>query len=143
MKAKTRRCSQGFTPHTSSNGFTLLEVMIALAIIAIAFTAMLSSQARNISLATETKFQTTAPLLAQDIMTRSLSATQIKSISEQGEWGDDFPGYRWQTLITPAAMGLDPALQGLFKIDVTVSWQDQTRYTYHQRGYLFIAPPGS
>lgn len=124
----------------SAAGFTLLEVMIALALIAIVFTAMLSSQARNISLATETNFQTTAPLLAQDIMTRSLAETETGSTSKQGDWGEDFPGYRWEIISTPVVMGPNHKLQGLFKRDVTVSWQDQTRYTYHQRGYIFTPP---
>ena len=46
-------------------GFTLLEVMVAMAIIAIAMTAVLNSQSQSISLASEAKFSTTATLLAQ------------------------------------------------------------------------------
>ena len=46
-------------------GFTLLEVMVAMAIIAIAMTAVLNSQSQSISLASEAKFSTTAALLAR------------------------------------------------------------------------------
>jgi prepilin-type N-terminal cleavage/methylation domain-containing protein len=48
-----------------SFGFTLLEVMVAMSIIAIALTAVLGSQSQSVSLASEAKFNTTAPLLAQ------------------------------------------------------------------------------
>ncbi len=124
----------------SAHGFTLLEVMVALAIIAIAFTAMLSSQARNVSLAAESKFQTTAPLLAQDIMTRYTTEQRSGSGPEQGDWGSAFPGYRWQLQATPVTMAGASELPGLFRVDLEVSWQEQARYTYHHRGYLFTPP---
>lgn len=125
----------------SAHGFTLLEVMVALAIIAIAFTAMLSSQARNVTLAAETKFNTTAPLLAQDILARYIAEKRMTSgTGQEGDWGSDFPDYRWQVQSSPAAMGVALDLRGLSQIEVTVSWQDQERYTYRLRGYLFSPP---
>jgi Tfp pilus assembly protein PilV len=111
--------------------------MVALAIIAIAFTAMLSSQARNVTLAAESKFQTTAPLLAQDIMTRYRTAHRTGSASEQGEWDSAFPGYRWQLQATPVTMAGGANLTGLYRVDLQVTWNEQQRYTYHHRGYLF------
>jgi general secretion pathway protein I len=50
-------------------GFTLLEVMVALAVIAIGLTALLGSHSQSVSLATEAKFNTTVALLAQQKMT--------------------------------------------------------------------------
>lgn len=46
-------------------GFSLLEVMVAMAIMAITFMAVLDSQSVSISGASEAKFSTTAALLAQ------------------------------------------------------------------------------
>ena len=51
-----------------SPGFTLLEVMIALAVISIALMALLGSQSQGLSLANESRFNTTASLLAQGKM---------------------------------------------------------------------------
>ena len=51
-----------------NSGFTLLEVMIAMAIIAIALVAVFGSQSQSLSLANEAKFSTTAALLAQSKM---------------------------------------------------------------------------
>jgi general secretion pathway protein I len=48
-----------------NRGFTLLEVMVAIALIAIALTAVLGSQSQSVSLAGEARFNTTATLLAQ------------------------------------------------------------------------------
>jgi Tfp pilus assembly protein PilV len=114
--------------------------MVALAIIAIAFTAMLSSQAHNIGLAADGKFQTTAPLLAQDVMARLLAEGRTPSGSNQGDWGENFADYSWQVQATPA-LPMERDLQDLWQVDVTVSWQHQPRYTYQQRGYLFSPQP--
>ena len=46
------------------DGFTLLEVMIAVAVIAIAMVAVLGSQARSLGRAGQTSFDYLAPLLA-------------------------------------------------------------------------------
>lgn len=122
-------------------GFTLLEVMVSLAIIAIAFTAMLSSQAHNIELAAEAKFQTTAPLLAQEVISRLRAVGGAATGPDHGDWGADFAGYRWQRQPPPSPRGLDPEVRDLLlPLEITVTWQDQARYTYQQRGYLFNPP---
>jgi prepilin-type N-terminal cleavage/methylation domain-containing protein len=49
-------------------GFTLLEVMIAVAVLAIALAAVLGLQSRSLTLAAESRFNTTSALLAQGKM---------------------------------------------------------------------------
>lgn len=78
-------------------GFTLLEVMIATAIIAIALVAALGSQSQSVSLAAEAKFATTVAFLAQKKMAE-LEVDDPKDLSsDAGDFGDDFPGYRWES----------------------------------------------
>ena len=48
-------------------GFTLLEVMIAMAILAITLVAVYQSQSQSISMAGNSRFLTTASLLAQSL----------------------------------------------------------------------------
>jgi general secretion pathway protein I len=92
------------SPTANYSGFTLLEVMIALAIIAIALVAALGSQSQSVSLANEAKFTTTVTLLAQ----RKIAELEAKDpkdlISDGGDFGEDFPGYRWESVITDLAM---------------------------------------
>jgi len=52
----------------SRKGFTLMEVMIAMAILAITLVAVFQSQSQSVSMATEVRFLTTASLLAQGKM---------------------------------------------------------------------------
>jgi len=92
-----------FKTHKNS-GFTLLEVMIATAIIAIALVAALGSQSQSVSLANEAKFATTVAFLAQKKMAE-LEAEDVQDVSsDTGDFGEDFPGYRWESEVDDASL---------------------------------------
>ncbi len=78
-------------------GFTLLEVMIAVAILAIALVAVLQSQTSGIDMAYDSQVITTAALLAQqkiaDIQTAIASGE--KSIDGSDNF-DDYPSFSWE-----------------------------------------------
>jgi len=127
------------SPTAKFSGFTLLEVMIALAIIAIALVAALSSQSQSVSLANEAKFTTTVTLLAQ----RKIAELEAKNaedlISDGGDFGEDFPGYRWESVITDLAMeGFEEASKHVKRIGLTVSWGQDDRYQYSLTFYRFV-----
>lgn len=71
-------------------GFTLLEVMIAMAILAIALTSLFGSQSSSVALAAETRFNIQAPLLAQLQLARLRSAEEITG--DSGDFGAEFFG---------------------------------------------------
>ena len=77
-------------------GFTLLEVMVAMAIIAIALTAVFGSQSQSLTLASEAKFSTTAAFLAQSKMAEIEAQKPEDLTSDSGDFGEDFPGYLWE-----------------------------------------------
>lgn len=107
-------------------GFTLLEVLIAIAIIAIALTSLFSSQSFSLSLAIEAKFNTTASLLSQEIIAGYESG--IEPIrSDDGDFGDDYPGYNWKTEVEEARfdqLDIGGGEQPLYKVDVTIEWNE-------------------
>lgn len=107
------------------SGFTLLEVLIAIAIIAIALTSLFSSQSSSLSLAIEAKFNTTASLLSREIIAGYESGIQPVT-DDEGNFGDDYPGYSWKTEVEEASfeqleIGGD---QPLYKVDLTISWSE-------------------
>ncbi len=77
-------------------GFTLLEVMIAMAILAITLVALYQSQSQTISMASDSRFLTTASLLAQTRMAEVDAADPRSVVSANGDFGDDYPGYTWR-----------------------------------------------
>ncbi len=120
-------------------GFTLLEVMVAMAIIAVALTAVLGSQSQSVSLASEAKFHTTASLLAQSKMAEIRLKQPEDLISGSGDFGEDFPGYVWQiTLNSLNSDNTEDIAEFLVQIDLEISWGENELYQYHLREFLFI-----
>lgn len=96
-------------------GFTLLEIMLAMAILAIAFTAVFQSQSQSISMIGGSRFDTTAPLLAQSEMAR-IEGIPLQNLSSgEGNFGDTFPDYTWRLDIT------ETQIENLKKITLTVT----------------------
>lgn len=82
------------------SGFTLLEVMIAVAVIAIALTTLLGSQSQSLSVVSEARFDAVAAMLAQ----QKLSELRLEAFDdlgdESGEFEENFTGYGWRTEVT-------------------------------------------
>jgi general secretion pathway protein I len=127
-------------------GFTLLEVMVSLSIVAVVLVSLLISQTQNVSLQDEIKFKTTAALLAQKKIS---DIEQIKSgnlDSDSGDFGDDFPDYAWeidvQEFTLPDGISLpsdaDDYTQYLKQIDVTIYRGEQKRSRYNVKYYKFV-----
>ncbi len=123
-------------------GYTLLEVMVAIAIIATALTAVLGSQSQGLSLASEAKFNTTAAFLAQSKMAEMESEDLQDLTSDAGDFGDDFPDYRWDMKVSDATV-IEPEKGGdyLKQIDLAISWGEGGLYLYTLRLYRFMAEP--
>ena len=123
--------------YTISRGFTLLEVMIAVAIIAIALMAVLGSQSQGLSLAGESRFNRTAALLAQGKMAEIEAVKDQRDLnSGSGDFGDEFPGYTWQLSAHEVLFDGAEEISGRLKqIDLEVSWGSNELYQYRLRLY--------
>lgn len=119
-------------------GFTLLEVMIAISLLAISLTTLFGSQSQSVSLGSITKFNTQAPLLAQ-LKLAEFTRTTERPTSDSGDFGDEFPGYQWKMETEDAnleASEILSKLEGtLQRLSLTVSWGDN-RYVYEIKSYL-------
>jgi general secretion pathway protein I len=87
-----------------TGGFTLLEVMVALAVIATAFTALLGLHVRNLRLAAREQAYAQSMLLARSLITE----VELGGFPDVGEAQGDFeaefpgryPGYRWYRTVS-------------------------------------------
>lgn len=122
-----------------SQGFTLLEVMIAVAVLAIALSAVLGLQSRSLTLAAESRFHTTAALLAQGKMAEMAVAGMGSLTSDSGDFGDVFSGYTWRLSVQNADLpGLDKMKGRLKRIDLEVTCGEGELYSYDLRLYRFF-----
>ena len=122
-------------------GFTLLEVMIAVAVLTIALAAILGLQSRSLTLASESRFQTTAALLAQGKMAEVAVAGIGDLTSDSGDFGDVFSGYAWRLSVQNADLpGLEKMKGRLKRIDLEVTCGEGEIFQYDLRLYRFFPP---
>jgi general secretion pathway protein I len=117
-------------------GFTLIEVLVAIAILTIALTSIYRLQSDTFRMSADARFYAMAPLLAQ----QQLSALERQGLSNatdgSGDFGQEYPGYQWAVRIEDAAADLVKSpQQHLIRIDVVVT--GDANMSYELRAYRF------
>jgi len=127
--------------NSSEKGFTLLEVMIALAVAALAFTALLALANRLIQVQNEQQNLTRATQLAESKMTEYETLHRLGQdgeVAPEGVYGEPFSRYRWKISFE------DTVLPEVQQVTVTVLWGaekeiekvDLTSFVFRQGGEL-------
>jgi general secretion pathway protein I len=119
-------------------GFTLLEVMIAVTIIAIVLVAVFGSQSQSLSLANDAKFNTTAALLAQRKMAEVEIGNSLDLSSTSGDFGEDFPEYQWELNVSDVPLPGTGEMEYLKQVDLIIRWGNEDRFQYGLRLYRFV-----
>ncbi len=118
-------------------GFTLLEIMVALAILTIGLLAIFRMHAQTISMNTRAKFNLTAPLLAQSKFSE-LETKAFTEISETGNFENHLSSYAWSVSISDIESEvLGQTADNLKKIDLTISFNND-EFSYNLRTYRYI-----
>lgn len=109
-------------------GFTLLEVMVALAVLAIALTSIYRLQGQTMMMSASAGFYSLAPQLAQTKLAE-IERQEFKDIIDgTGDFGQDYPGYTWSLAIEDLPSDLITSkLYHLARIDLTIS-DDENSY---------------
>ncbi len=126
------------TIQQTDSGFTLLEVLIAMAIMAIVLVSVFRMHSQTLSMTIANRFYTQAPMLAQSRMAQ-LEATSSEVVSgDSGDFGDKFPGYSWSVSTEDVSSeALGEVGEDLKRIDVTVTL-NQNEYEYSIRAYRLV-----
>jgi general secretion pathway protein I len=113
--------ARGFRRQAREQGVTLLEVMVALGIVAIVLVAVYRLQMQSIAMDRIAAFHTQAPLLAQQLVAEvELQAPDFPA-SDNGDFGEDFPGYTWRLETADVEAFTDPSGRALLKqIDIEI-----------------------
>ena len=119
-------------------GFTLLEVLIAMAIMAIVLVGVYRMQSQTLTMTAASRFYTEAPLLAQDKLSQLEANPSDLITGDSGDFGELFPGYSWKVSTEAVSSEiLGEAAADLKRIDLTVSLNGN-EYEYSVRTYLFV-----
>ncbi len=124
-------------------GFTFLEVMVAVAIIAIALVTLIGSQSQSVSIAGEARFDIMASLLAQQKLTEIEAGNFAALFSDQGDFGKQYPDYRWRTVVQSLSedeTGLSGTGGMLKAVDLTVTRTGDARSSYLVREVVMADP---
>ncbi len=120
-------------------GFTLLEIMVSLSIVAIVFVSLFKMQSSSILLAGYGKFHSTAPFLARQTITR-IERDLEDDANPSGDFGDSFPGYQWSARITDyqtydSAIIPESAAKRLKRVEIEIV-QGENQFTLNTWRYL-------
>ena len=130
-------------PALSRSGFTFLEVLVAVAIIAIAFVTLIGSQSQSVSVAGDSRFNVDAALLAQQKLAELASADFDEISSETGNFEENYSTYWWKTDVRDISedeTGIPGAGDLLKMVELTITLGEEGTREYVIRSIVMRRP---
>jgi general secretion pathway protein I len=118
----------------NDRGFTLLEIVICLGLIALVLVAVFHLQAQNLDLQSEAQFVTTATCLLQERFSYIRSLANVEEGTQSGNFGEDYPDYTYSQEVSGVF-----DIESLYKVRVTVSLErEKVRKDLWIETYLYL-----
>lgn len=126
------------TRRARKRGFTLVEVMVALVIVAIGLVALVRVQVITIRMTERAARLSRAVRLAETKLAETLAAEKREIGAREGTDDEQSPAMRWRVLTraTKAAALTDAGVEGMREVTVVVTWPDGEREQVVQLGAL-------
>ena len=115
-------------------GFSLIEVMCALLILAVGLAGLVQGISTALGSNKDSELQTTAALLAEGRMETLRADGLILAGTEEGECGEGFRRFRWKQSIEKTS------LDGLFDVTITIEGAKTGQQLFELKTLLFDAP---
>ena len=142
-------------PHARANdpangrggvAFTLLEVMIAMAIFFMAIFAILGLIAQNLQIARSLSMgEIDVGTVAVELSLQTLTNRDMSEGLVSGDFGDTYPGASWSAnlyLVSSNASGLQTRTSGggLYQADITLTWPQNNLVKEKKASILLYRP---
>jgi len=118
-------------------GFSLIEVVVAVVILAIALTGLVEGITTALACSKESELQTTAALFAAGQLELLRAQTDWTDGTDQGDCGAGLSLYRWRQTISPTD------IDGLHEVEVVVENTQTSQSIYELKTMLFQTPSDS
>ena len=118
-------------------GFSLVEVMVAILILAIALVGLTQGITTALTSSKESELQTTAALFAAGQIELLRAEKELADGTENGDCGAGLALYRWKQTISPTDVA------GLHDVDVVVENSQTGVEIYELKTFLFQIPDDS
>lgn len=109
------------TSKNSVCGFTLLEVMVAVGLLAFAMVSILGIVGHNINIATRSTNYLIATSLADEIASR-IDAEGLPSDSQRRGKFENHPGFEWHIVVVPYNLTQFEAKMNI--VSILITWED-------------------
>lgn len=108
-----------------ARGFTLLEVMVAMVVMAVTLVTLLHLHSGTIRLAGAGRFTGMIPILAQGLLADQIAGSS-DFLDQSGNFGPEYGGLEWTCIMEDAALDdpvilSDQQMDRLKKIQITIS----------------------
>lgn len=125
--------------------FTLLEVMIAMAIFFMAIFAILGLVAQNLRIARSLSLgEIDISTVAAELSLQTLTNRDMTEGTIHGDFGDTYPGASWVAnlylVATNAGVVGRSSPGGLYQADITITWPQNNLIKERQTSLLFYRP---
>ena len=117
--------------------FTLVEVMVAIVVLAIALTGLTQGISLALASSKESELQSTAALFASGQIELLRAQGDLADGADQGDCGTALPLYRWKQTVAPTDV------DGLHDVTVTVENSQTGAEIYELKTLLFEIPVDS
>ena len=125
----------------ASAGFTLIEVLVALTIFAVAFAVLLRVFSTSLSHAGEAQNEAAASSLAQTLLADSAAEGEVTDGDRSGDFAG---GFRWQLHVEPYGTEADRRAWAMLakRVTAVVTWSDGGRERSLSLSTLRLLPRG-
>lgn len=110
--------------HNSGEGFTLLEVLIAVVILGSSLAVLLGSVNHNLVLVSDSKNLSIAKMLAQNKMAEIELQGYPDLKEEEGEF-KDYPGFKWYLSVTP--LNISALETDIRVVNMRITWDNENK----------------
>jgi general secretion pathway protein I len=137
-----RSCRRGVSRARSEAGFTLVEVIVALAMLSIGLTLVLGLISSSLGRTASAQRMAEAGSLAQSLLAEVGTKLAIKPEERDGLYPN---GYRWHLKMLPYGDGneSEEAPVGLYTISTEVEWGEGTERRSYALSTLRLGPKGA